>query len=209
MIMAMARTPQASAGKTSLTVSSKKNAAVNTAARNERQLGPGTCSTILWNGIDRTGDQGLAAARCCSGQENSGPARTSSASFGSSHSGSRLDNDGDAARAVECRSEAIRACRPSRCCRRCPDSAKRKLRGEIDQANQNARRKHEGADSRKQIVPLPAQTFRIGVDAPRHAHQSGDMHRKKGDVEADEHERRRTQRPSRSDSGLALTAGAQ
>ena len=36
--------------------------------------------------------------------------------------------------------------------------------------------------------PFQAEIARIGVDAPRHAEQAGDVHREEGDVEADEHQ---------------------
>ena len=41
---------------------------------------------------------------------------------------------------------------------------------------------------RDQVERVPAELGRIGVDAPRHAQQAGEVHRKEGDVEADEHQ---------------------
>src|SRR3546814_20939632 len=49
-------------------------------------------------------------------------------------------------------------------------------------------RSHERADRRdevRQFEPLPRQ---IGIDAPRHALKSGEVHRQEGDVHAGEHQ---------------------
>ena len=52
---------------------------------------------------------------------------------------------------------------------------------------QHADREQEGADGGDQVEPVPAHAVGIGVDAPRHAQQAGDVHREEAEVEADEH----------------------
>ena len=59
---------------------------------------------------------------------------------------------------------------------------------EVDDEHQHAGREDEREHRGDQVQRVPAQVAGIGVDAPRHAEQPGQVHRQEGDVEADEHQ---------------------
>ena len=60
------------------------------------------------------------------------------------------------------------------------------LQHHVDQEQREAERLQEAADRRQQVEPGPPHAFGIGVDPPRHAEQSGQVHHEEGQVEADE-----------------------
>ena len=58
----------------------------------------------------------------------------------------------------------------------------------IPDDHRHARSQNVGAHGRDHVQHIKALVGAIGVDAPRHAEQTREMHRQKADIEADEHQ---------------------
>ena len=59
---------------------------------------------------------------------------------------------------------------------------------DVHEQKQDADGEQERADRGDHVERVPADALRIGVDAPGHAEQTGDVHREEAEVEADEHQ---------------------
>jgi hypothetical protein len=60
--------------------------------------------------------------------------------------------------------------------------------GETDEKDEHARPEDERPRGQDEIGPLPIHARQIGVDSPRHTHQSGQMDGQEGDLHAGKHE---------------------
>ena len=58
----------------------------------------------------------------------------------------------------------------------------------VDEEQHDAGGEHRGAERRQQVPAGPSRGRPVGVDAPRHAQQAGDVHREERQVEAAEHQ---------------------
>ena len=65
------------------------------------------------------------------------------------------------------------------------ESAETEVQQKIQNDHRYAHRHDKAADGGEQVEPVPAEAGFIGVHAPRHAKQAGEMHQQKGRVKAD------------------------
>ena len=153
------------------------------------------------------GDQRLAQAGRRAGQPVRGPRSTSAARPGLLPQRIARRDLRDAARAVVLGGQPFERRRAPRVAVLARGAAACATRSKASSATPAP---SIAAPSRREHVrPLPAEPGVVGVHAARHAEQPGDVHRKEGEVEADERRARTPSAPSRSPRRWPSSSGSQ